>query len=138
MRRVIIELLLSDCPQDCLTCEKCGEGDLQKYAYELGVKKSEYIGQPISVEPVQDGPAIVYDRSKCILCGRCVEVCQNIQVDGAIDFLGRGFDTRIGLPPGLPRDPMGKSRCRPPQATILQGRCFPSAGTALKAEMPSA
>ena len=103
-RRIVIDLLLSDHPHDCLTCEKNGDCALQDYAYELGVKEPEFAGEAVHVEPVQDGPAIVYDRSKCILCGRCVEVCHNVQVNGAIDFLERGFDTYVGLPPGLPRD----------------------------------
>lgn len=110
-RRMVLELLLSDHPHDCLTCEKSGDCDLQKYAYELGVKESEYAGEPVKVEPVQDGPAIAYDRSKCILCGRCVEMCHNVEVTGAIDFLDRGFDTHIGLPPGLPRDQSVCTEC---------------------------
>ncbi len=103
-RRTVLDLLLSDHPHDCLTCEKAGDCALQEYAYEFGLKEPEFTGEPVKVEPVQDGPAIVYDRSKCILCGRCVEVCHEVQVTGAIDFQGRGFDTTIGLPPGLPRD----------------------------------
>ncbi len=95
IRRAIVELLLSDCPQECLVCESCGECQLQKYAYELGVEQTALLKEPVRSEPIQDGPAIIYDRSKCILCGRCVEVCHNIEVTGAIDFLGRGFDTRI-------------------------------------------
>ncbi len=104
IRRMIIDLLLSSHPHDCLTCEKAGECDLQRYAYELGVKESSFPGEPVAMEPVRDGPAIVYDQSKCILCGRCVEVCQEVQVSGAIDYLGRGFDTRISLPPGKTRE----------------------------------
>jgi formate dehydrogenase alpha subunit len=103
-RRMVIGLLLSDHPHDCLTCEKAGACDLQRYAYELGVKEPEYAGATVRPHPSQEGPAIARDDTKCILCGRCVEVCHNLQVTGAIDFLGRGFDTRIGLPPGLPRD----------------------------------
>jgi len=110
-RRMVIELLLSDHPHDCLTCEKSGDCDLQKYAYELAVKEPEHVGEAVRPEPIQDGPAIIYDRSKCILCGRCVEVCHNVEVTGAIDFLGRGFDTHIGLPPGLPRDQSVCTEC---------------------------
>jgi formate dehydrogenase alpha subunit len=110
-RRMVIDLLLSGHPHDCMTCEMAGACALQRYAYVLSVKDSEYRGESVWPEPVQDGPAIVFDQSKCILCGRCVQVCQNVQVSGAIDFMGRGFDTSVGLPPGLPRDQGGCVEC---------------------------
>ena len=111
MRRLVIDLILSNHPHDCLTCDKSGQCRLQDYAYQLGVKEAQYSGEHVDVRPVQDGPAIVFDSSKCILCGRCVELCHNVQVNGAIDFQGRGFDTTIGLPPGVPRDESGCTEC---------------------------
>ncbi|MBL7222037.1 MAG: (2Fe-2S)-binding protein, partial [Phycisphaerae bacterium] len=113
MRRMVIELLLSDHPHDCLTCEQGGGCSLQEYAYALGVTESSYssIAGDVKSRPVQDGPAIVYDRSKCILCGRCVEVCQNVHAGAAIEFCGRGFDTEIALPPGITRRESVCSEC---------------------------
>ena len=108
---MIVELLLSNHPHDCLTCEKAGDCALQEYAYQLGVKEPSFVGETVPVEPVQDGPAILHDRSKCILCGRCVAICQNVQASGAIDFLGRGFDTCISLPPGQSREESVCAEC---------------------------
>jgi len=110
-RRMIIEFLLSAHPHDCLTCDKAGDCKLQEYAYQFGVKEPGFRSEPVPVAPVQDGPAIVYDASKCILCGRCVEVCHNVQVTGAIDYLGRGFDTCISLPPGKTREETVCTEC---------------------------
>ncbi|MFB3890573.1 MAG: formate dehydrogenase subunit alpha [Phycisphaerae bacterium] len=110
-RRMVMELLLADHPLDCLTCQKNGACDLQKYAYQLGVKGPSFPVEPVKPRPVQDGPAIVYDRSKCILCGRCVEVCQHKQVSGAVDYYGRGYDAKISLPPGQAREESACAEC---------------------------
>ncbi len=103
IRRMLIGLFLSVHPADCLTCEQAGDCTLQDHAYQLGVKRPDYVGEPILPEPLYDGSPIVYDYSKCILCGRCVEVCHNVNVTGAIDFMGRGFYTRVGPPAGASR-----------------------------------
>ncbi|MCX8052622.1 MAG: 2Fe-2S iron-sulfur cluster-binding protein, partial [Armatimonadetes bacterium] len=60
-RRMVLELLLSDHPSDCLSCEKCAQCSLQDYAYRFGVRESGYQGKRVTPQPVLDGPAIVYD-----------------------------------------------------------------------------
>jgi len=95
-RKLVVELLLSDHPFACMTCEKSGSCKLEKYAYELGVKSSRFEGEqhhyPIDVS----NPFIGRDYNKCILCGRCVSACNEVQRWEAIDFIGRGFSTKIG------------------------------------------
>jgi len=97
-RRVIIDLLLSNHPQDCLTCDSCGDCRLQDYAYEYGVEKSSYVGERGGRGYDESNPFIARDHDKCILCGRCVAVCQEVQGVAAIDYVGRGFTTKISTP----------------------------------------
>jgi predicted molibdopterin-dependent oxidoreductase YjgC len=104
IRRMVVELLLSDHPHDCASCEESGECALENYAYALGLREKREVAEKVSVKCAPDAPMIDYDRSKCILCGRCVAVCQNMQEAGAVDFQGRGFSTEIGLPPGVSRE----------------------------------
>jgi formate dehydrogenase alpha subunit len=94
-RKSIIELLLSDHPLDCMTCEKSGRCDLEKYAYELGVSESRYDGARHSYPVEASNPFFVRDYNKCILCGRCVGACRHIQFIEAISFANRGFDCKI-------------------------------------------
>jgi len=104
IRQTVIGLLLSDHPHDCATCDESGQCKLEHYAYALGLREKREAADPVAIKCVPDAPMIDYDRTKCILCGRCVAVCQNMQEAGAVDFQGRGFDTEVGLPPGLSRE----------------------------------
>jgi predicted molibdopterin-dependent oxidoreductase YjgC len=94
-RRQIIELILSDHPLDCMTCEKSGKCDLEKYAYELGVTGSGYDGEKHAYPIDTTNPFFIRDYNKCILCGRCVAACGQIQFVEAISFANRGFDCKI-------------------------------------------
>lgn len=95
-RRTIIELLLSDHPNSCLTCEKNTKCDLQLLAHDLGVREIKYKGE-MSDHPIDTHSlSIVRDPNKCILCMRCVTMCSDIQTVGALTASDRGFDSKVG------------------------------------------
>jgi len=94
-RNTIIELLLENHPEDCLTCPKNGECLLQDYAYRYGVKAGAFGGEKHAYPVESDNEFIVRDMNKCILCGRCIRTCEEIQGNNVIDFAYRGFDTKV-------------------------------------------
>ena len=94
-RKQIIELLLASHCRDCTTCIKSGECHLQDLAHRLGVHdvRFENTKEP---HPIDDSsPAIVRDPNKCILCGDCVRMCDNVQGVNAIDFAYRGTEAIV-------------------------------------------
>jgi iron-only hydrogenase group A len=95
-RKTIVELLLSNHPDDCLYCARSGRCDLQELSQSLGIRQRAYRGKRSVREKDVSGPSIVRDQDKCILCGRCVRVCEEIQAVAAIDFVGRGCKAFIG------------------------------------------
>ncbi|MBP7527076.1 MAG: (2Fe-2S)-binding protein [Syntrophorhabdaceae bacterium] len=94
-RRFIVELLVSCHPLDCMTCEKTGDCTLQNLAYELGVTGSRMEGDRYDYPVDSSNPFIVRDYNKCILCLKCVRVCNEIQGIEAIKTTQRGFDTKV-------------------------------------------
>lgn len=94
-RKTIVELLLANHRQDCLYCVKNQKCELQALAAEYGVREKRYGGRMRQYHQDIASPAIERDPEKCILCGRCVRVCEEIQQVGAIDFSRRGFDTMV-------------------------------------------
>ena len=96
MRRVIIELMLASHDQSCTTCPKSGDCRLQTIAKQLGVTDVRF-KQMNRVEPVDSSSdAILRDPSKCVLCGDCVRVCDEIQSVGALGFAYRGAKAQVG------------------------------------------
>jgi NADH-quinone oxidoreductase subunit G/NADP-reducing hydrogenase subunit HndD len=94
-RKTIVELLLADHPDDCLYCIRNGNCQLQALAEELGVRERRYAGAKTAAHQDVSSPSIERDPEKCILCGKCVRVCEEVQGVSAIDFAGRGSRTRI-------------------------------------------
>jgi len=97
-RRLNLELILSDHDISCITCEKSGSCSLEQYAYEFGISESIFTGsnRAKNLFPVKEGnPFFVRDYNKCILCGRCVLACSELQYDNAIDYADRGFKVHI-------------------------------------------
>lgn len=94
-RKMILELLLANHPEDCLTCEKTGACKLQDYCYRYDVKRPSITGERKNIPIDDENHLIRRDQNKCILCGKCVKVCAEVQVTNAIDFVNRGFDTVV-------------------------------------------
>lgn len=94
-RKTIVELLLANHPDDCLYCVRSGECELQYLAQDLGVRERRYKGEKRAYKMDLSGKSIERDPAKCILCGRCVRVCEEIQGVGAIDFTKRGVNTIV-------------------------------------------
>lgn len=89
-RKMILELLLSNHCRDCTTCEKNGKCKLQELAQRFGIKQVRFHNTLEDSELDTSSLCIVRDKSKCILCGDCVRMCNEVQNVGAIDFAFRG------------------------------------------------
>lgn len=95
-RKMIVELLLSNHPDDCLYCIRNGCCELQNLAAELNVRERRISGTKNGAHLDQSSPGIVRDPGKCILCGRCVRFCDEVQDVATLDFVQRGDVTSIG------------------------------------------
>ena len=94
-RKLIIELLLAAHCRDCTTCDKHGKCTLQKLAYQHGINEVRFDNHR-ETQPVDfSSPSIVRDPNKCILCGNCVRVCNEIQGVGVLGFTHRGTDAMV-------------------------------------------
>lgn len=95
-RKTIVELLLSNHPDDCLYCDRNLNCELQRLSEELNIRERRIRGRKIKPRLDQSSPAIVRELSKCILCGRCVRVCEEVITATSLDFINKGRATHVG------------------------------------------
>jgi len=95
VRKQLVELILSNHDTDCLTCIKNNSCELQQLAATLGINALEYPKFEEKLPIDRSSVSIVRDPNKCILCGRCLQVCTNVQTVNALAVNNRGFDTVI-------------------------------------------
>ncbi|MCL0065281.1 molybdopterin-dependent oxidoreductase [Dehalococcoidia bacterium] len=107
-RKTIVKLMLASHPDSCLVCDKGNRCELRQIAADLGVGLVGFqrIPQLAAIEEVN--PFIERDLSKCILCARCIRADQELVVEGALDYINRGFSAR---PATLGDLPLEKSEC---------------------------
>ncbi len=107
-RKMIVRLLLASHPTSCAVCDKGNRCDLRRIASDLGIGLTGMysIPQPGLVEDLN--PFIERNPSKCILCGKCIRICRELVVEGALDYLGRGFGVTANT---FGKTPLEESEC---------------------------
>lgn len=95
-RRAVLKLLLSEHDGDCYTCIRSSDCELRKLSVEMGIDQLTYPGERTRKLIDTSTPGLVRDTGKCIMCRRCVTVCNEVQGVGALFPQGRGFTTLIG------------------------------------------
>ena len=113
-RKMNVELLLANHPNDCLGCDRSGNCELQDLTYNLGITResvNRFAGEKREVPLDTAGVALKRDPNKCILCGRCVRVCKEIQGLGTLEFSGRGFDSVVTTAFDLPQSEVNCAKC---------------------------
>lgn len=111
LRKNTIELLLSNHPNDCMTCESSGDCSLQDMAYLYQADIDRFQGEKWQLPLREDNPFITYEPNKCIVCGRCTRICNEVVMAGTIDLTGRGFDSRPDTAFSRPRSLLNCEFC---------------------------
>ena len=106
-RKTVVELILSDHPNDCLQCAKSGDCELQALATKLGIREIPFKGEQSTYR--KDTTKSVYrDMDKCVMCRRCETMCNQIQSVGALSAINRGFPAVVS--PAFESD-LGETSC---------------------------
>jgi formate dehydrogenase major subunit/NADH-quinone oxidoreductase subunit G len=95
-RKMVLELLLLNHPLDCPVCDKSGDCDLQNLTYEYTVNSNRFSDAKFNHEIDYNNPLIERDMNRCVLCGKCSRICDEIVSFGALTFIDRGIETKIG------------------------------------------
>ncbi|MBM4135955.1 MAG: 2Fe-2S iron-sulfur cluster binding domain-containing protein [Nitrospira sp.] len=95
IRKFVIDLILSIHPLDCMTCTKAGMCNLQQYAYEFELKETSFTRKKMGYPVDETNPFIRREPEYCILCGRCVRLCEE-QGTKVLEFMGRGIESMVG------------------------------------------
>jgi len=125
-RRMAVELLLSNHPNECFTCPKNLECELQALAEELNVREIRWEGERMDYPKDMSSNAIVKDSNKCIYCRRCETGCNVVQTCGILSGIGRGFDAFVGPFANIPMVETSCTYC---------GQCVQVCPTAALTEM---
>ena len=107
-RKTIIKLMLASHPDSCLICDKGNRCQLRQIASDLGIGLVELQRIPLMASIEEVNPFLERDLSKCILCAKCIRACQELVVEGAIDYFQRGF---AAVPATLNNLPLENSEC---------------------------
>lgn len=94
-RRTILELMLARHPQDCLNCVRTGTCELQLLANEYNIRPDRFEREDRALPLDYSTPALIRDPNKCLLCGRCIEVCTTVQTVNALGLAHRSYDTQV-------------------------------------------
>ena len=123
LRKTVLELLFYEHRGACTTCDENGSCSLQKYAYEYQLDESIFTAPP-KAAPAQnyttDNEAIEYDADKCIRCGRCIRICEEVQMDSALTFKDRASGMEVSTAFDIP---LNESTCE------LCGQCISTCPT---------
>ena len=95
-RKMVLELLLLNHPIDCPICDKAGDCDLQNLTYDYKVDANRFTDEKFHHEIDYNNPLIERDMNRCVLCGKCARICDEIVGFGALTFISRGIETKIG------------------------------------------
>ena len=129
MRKIIVELLLANGDHNCTTCENSGSCQLQELAQRMGLKEIRFKKMVDTHKVDESTHSLIRDLSKCVLCGDCVRVCDEIQGVGAIDFAFRG--SKCEILPSFGKE-LAKSEC------VYCGQCIkicPTGALLVKSEI---